>query len=129
MSESSSTPAACPLARTLELVGDRWSLVILREIIKGKHRYGDFSHCAERIPTNILASRLRRLAEHGIIVRVPSRAGSKRHEYHLTPRGAALLPAMQALARWGGAQLAECDAPPAHFLALTAEELPTRDPG
>ncbi|GEK73528.1 MULTISPECIES: winged helix-turn-helix transcriptional regulator [Halomonas] len=128
MTSSSPPQTACPLARTLELIGDRWSLVILREIIKGQHRYSDFSHCAERIPTNILANRLRRLAGYGVVARVPSRSSPKRHEYHLTSKGAALLPAMQALARWGGDQLPECYAPPEQFLALTVEELPTRDP-
>lgn len=127
MIEPSPPPTTCPLARALELIGDRWSLVILREIVKGRHRYGEFSRCAERIPTNILASRLRRLGEHGLIAKVPYQARPRRHEYHLTRKGAALLPAMQALARWGSDQLPECDAPPEAFFALTPDDLPTRD--
>ncbi|MDR5867524.1 winged helix-turn-helix transcriptional regulator [Halomonas koreensis] len=127
MTHADAPPTPCPLARSLELIGDRWSLVILREIIQGRHRYTDFSHCAERIPTNILASRLRKLTAHGLIARVPGRDRPRRHEYHLTRKGAALLPAMQALARWGSDQLPECDSPPEAFFALTPDDLPTRD--
>ncbi|MCK7565564.1 winged helix-turn-helix transcriptional regulator [Marinobacter xestospongiae] len=113
----------CPLARGLELVGDRWSLVILREMALGRHRYGQFSEVAEAIPTNILASRLRKLSDHGLIRKVLYQERPRRYEYHFTSRGAALLPVMQALAQWGSDQLPECYRPPERFFQLTSADL------
>ena len=61
----------CPLSIALELIGDKWSLVIVRDLCMGKSKYGDFQNSSEGIPTNILASRLRELEENGIVIKEP----------------------------------------------------------
>jgi DNA-binding HxlR family transcriptional regulator len=91
----------CPVACTLDLVGDRWSLLIVRDLLAGKHRYGEFLASAEGIPTNILAERLRRFEGQGLIERVPYSSRPPRYEYQLTDAGRELGPALLELARWG----------------------------
>jgi DNA-binding HxlR family transcriptional regulator len=91
--------SGCPLASTLDLVGDKWSLLILRGMFTGASRYGDFLKQPEAIATNVLAERLERLEHEQLIQRFQDEAGVGR--YRLTRRGADLLPALQALARWG----------------------------
>jgi DNA-binding HxlR family transcriptional regulator len=87
----------CSLARTLEVVGDWWTLLIVRDAFLGVRRFGDFQKSLG-IAKNILAARLERLAANGIL----ERGGSdKRPVYRLTDRGRALLPAMIALMQWG----------------------------
>lgn len=91
----------CPVACALDVVGDRWTLLVIRDLIAGKTRYGDFLASAEKIPTNILAERLRRLEREGLIVRVPYSTRPPRMEYHLTSQGREFGGAVDALARWG----------------------------
>ncbi len=87
----------CSLARTLEVVGDWWTLLIIRDAFLGVRRFGDFQRSLG-IAKNILATRLERLVANGIL----ERSGSeKRPVYQLTDRGRALLPAMVALMQWG----------------------------
>jgi DNA-binding HxlR family transcriptional regulator len=87
----------CSLARTLAVVGDWWTLLIVRDAFLGVRRFGDFQKSLG-IAKNILATRLERLATNGII----ERGGSeKRPVYRLTEKGRALLPAMVALMQWG----------------------------
>ena len=93
--------SACPVACTLDVVGDRWSLLVIRDLLAGKQRFGDFLASPERIPTNILAERLKRLEREGLISRVPYSEHPPRVEYHLTPEGRALGRAVEALATWG----------------------------
>jgi DNA-binding HxlR family transcriptional regulator len=87
----------CSLARTLEVVGDWWTLLIVRDAFLGVRRFGAFQQSLG-IAKNILAARLERLAENGILER---RGPEKRPLYQLTERGHALLPAMVALMQWG----------------------------
>jgi DNA-binding HxlR family transcriptional regulator len=91
----------CPVACALDVVGDRWTLLVIRDLVKGKHRFGDFVNSPERIPTNILAERLKRLEAAGLIA--PERYSERppRFEYHLTDRGRALAPVVDAMATWG----------------------------
>lgn len=91
----------CPVAATLDLIGDRWTLLIIRDLFAGKSRYRDLAGSPEKIATNILASRLETLQAHGLVHARPSadRAGSS--DYTLTPRGRSLLPVLQALRDWG----------------------------
>ena len=91
----------CPVACALDVVGDRWPLLVIRDLIGGKRRYGDFLASAEKIPTNILADRLKRLEREGVIARVPYSTRPPRVEYHLTPEGRGLGYAVDALATWG----------------------------
>jgi DNA-binding HxlR family transcriptional regulator len=91
----------CPVACALDVVGDRWTLLVIRDLFGGKRRYGDFLASAEKIPTNILADRLKRLEREGLIARVPYSTRPPRVEYHLTPEGRELGRAVDALATWG----------------------------
>ena len=91
----------CPIASTLDIVGDRWSLVIIRSMVVGASSYSDFLAMPEKIATNILADRLRRLESEGLIAQEQSGRGSIRGTYALTAKGAELIPVLQAIARWG----------------------------
>jgi len=93
----------CPIANTLDLIGDRWTLLVVRDLLFfDKHRFGDFAASMEGIPTNILADRLRRLEDAGVVTKVPYSTRPQRFEYHLTPKGADLLPVLLAMAEWAG---------------------------
>lgn len=91
----------CPVAATLDLIGDKWTLLIIRDLFAGKSHYRELAASPERIATNILAARLERLQAVGLILARPSphRAGSS--EYHLTNRGRSLLPLLEAMRDWG----------------------------
>jgi DNA-binding HxlR family transcriptional regulator len=88
----------CPINHALELVGDSWSLLIIRDLMfKGKHTYADFSASEEKISTSVLADRLRSLVDSGIIVRVGSGRSTR---YELTRKGADLLPMLVEMIAW-----------------------------
>jgi len=97
----------CSLARTLEIVGDWWTLLIVRDAFLGVRRFGDFQ-TSLGIAKNILATRLDRLVTNDILARDGT---AKRPVYRLTERGRALLPAMVALMQWGDRWASE-DSPP-----------------
>jgi DNA-binding HxlR family transcriptional regulator len=99
--DAGSSRSSCSLACALDVVGDRWSLLIVRDLLVGPRRYGDFLRSGERIPTNVLADRLRLLERAGLIERIPHRERSRRHAYRLTADGRALGPVVDALATWG----------------------------
>ena len=95
----------CPVAHALELVGERWSLLVVRELMNGPKRYTDLAEHLPRIGTNILASRLRDLEASGIVTKrkLPPPAASR--VYELTDYGRALGPVMRELAFWGARSL------------------------
>jgi DNA-binding HxlR family transcriptional regulator len=93
--------SSCPVACTLDIVGDRWTLLVIRDLLAGKKRYGDFLASPERIPTNILADRLKRLEREGLISSARYSERPPRSEYLLTEEGRALSGAVAALADWG----------------------------
>jgi DNA-binding HxlR family transcriptional regulator len=95
----------CSVARTLELVGERWTLLIIRDAFLGVRRFGDF---AERlgVARNVLQDRLERLVEAGILVKVPYQERPLRHEYRLTDMGRDLWPSIVALLQFGDKHLA-----------------------
>src|SRR5262249_2566901 len=88
-------------ACALDVVGDRWTLLLIRDLLAGKKRYGEFLASLERIPTNILAERLKRLEREGLIRRVQYSAHPPRAEYELTEQGRQLGDPLEALAIWG----------------------------
>jgi|SRR5579871_874365 len=100
----------CPIACTLDVVGDRWTLLVVRDLLRGKARYGDFLSSPEAIPTNILADRLKRLEEAGLVETRPYSEHPPRFEYHLTPQGHELASIVRAIARWGLAHLPDTHA-------------------
>jgi DNA-binding HxlR family transcriptional regulator len=90
----------CPVASALDVVGDKWTLIVLRTIFAGRHRYGDLAGMPEKIATNILADRLERLETFGLVTKSPYQQNPVRYQYRLTAKGADLLPVLQALASW-----------------------------
>ena len=108
--------SGCPIAATLDLLGDRWSLVIVRDLLTGKRRFGEFLASPEGIPTNILAARLKRLEAAGLIARRPYQTRPPRHEYRLTSDGEALLPVLQEICRWANRHLPDTWVPPESFM-------------
>jgi DNA-binding HxlR family transcriptional regulator len=95
------TRSACAIANSLDLVGDKWSLLVVRDLLHGKHTYGELANSPERIPTNILADRLKRLEAADVIVGTPYQKHPIRYTYTLTPKGAALGEVLLAFVRWG----------------------------
>jgi DNA-binding HxlR family transcriptional regulator len=93
--------SSCPIAGTLDVLGDRWTLLILRDLFPGPRRYGDFAAAAEGIPTNILAERLARLEAHGLIERKPYQQNPVRFSYALTAKGRDVKPILAAIGLWG----------------------------
>ena len=104
---ASAAPAAtprrspCPVACALDLFGDKWTLLVIRDLMLGRSRFRDFAASPERIPTNILSDRLERLLAGGLIKQVPATDGSRRLGYELTAKGRSLRPILKALRDWG----------------------------
>lgn len=91
----------CPVAASLDIIGDRWTLLVIRDLLAGKSRYGELSASPEHIATNILAARLQRLQTHGLIESKACRRRTGAFEYRLTARGRSLVPVLEALRDWG----------------------------
>ena len=91
----------CAVANTLDVVGDKWSLLVVRDLLHGKQTFGELLDSPERIPTNLLADRLRRLEEAGIVERAVYQERPVRHAYSLTPKGKALGEVLLAMVKWG----------------------------
>jgi len=91
----------CPVAHALDVMGDRWTLLIVRDLFLGRSRFRDFSASPEGIPTNILSDRLERLLEHDIVEQIPAQDGTKRLAYRLTKKGQSLGPLLKAMRDWG----------------------------
>lgn len=91
----------CPLACVLDIIGDRWTLLVIRDLMFGRSRFKDFSASPEGIPTNILSDRLQRLLRHGLAEQVAAEDGSMRYGYRLTERGHSLGPVLEAIRDWG----------------------------
>ena len=91
----------CPVASTLDLIGDKWSLLIVRDMIRARNTYSELADSPEGIPTNILADRLRRLEDAGLIVRSAYQDHPVRYAYSLTDKGRELGDLLQAFVRWG----------------------------
>ena len=93
--------SSCPIAGALDIFGDRWTLLLIRDLLKKTQRYSNFEAAGESIPSNILADRLRRLEEHGVITKLAYQQHPARYEYQLTPKGRDLQPIVQAFFEWG----------------------------
>jgi DNA-binding HxlR family transcriptional regulator len=94
----------CALARALELLGERWTLLIVRDAFYGVRRYGDFLAHLD-VPRAVLAARLQTLVDAKVLERRPYQNAPLRHEYVLTERGRELWPALYALSQWGAEHL------------------------
>jgi DNA-binding HxlR family transcriptional regulator len=99
---ASSLRSRCPIAGALDLLGDRWTLLVIRDLLLyDKRRFAEFLASPERIATNILADRLERLERCGLVERRPAADHAARSEYHPTARGWDLAPVLRELIRWG----------------------------
>jgi len=91
----------CPINFAVETFGDKWTLLVLRDLMfKGKRHYSDFLASDERISTNILADRLQKLDENGVITKSSDPGNASKFIYSLTKKGQALLPAMVEMTAW-----------------------------
>lgn len=106
----------CPIAIALDILGDKWTLIVLRDLFMGKRQYGAFLESPEKIPTNILAERLKRLVVEGLVERRPYQSRPVRYEYGLTDKGMRLLPVLQELCRWSNRFYPDSWKPPARFM-------------
>ena len=93
--------SACAVANSLDILGDKWSLLVVRDLLHGKHTYGELALSPERIPTNILADRLKRLEGAGILTSTPYQQRPVRYSYALTSKGSALGEVLLAFVHWG----------------------------
>lgn len=103
MSRVRSRRSICPVSCTLDLIGDKWTLLVVRDLFAGKSSYGELGQSPEGVATNILADRLARLCEAGLVERAAAAGG--RHRYRLTEKGRSLWPVLQAVAAWGLANI------------------------
>jgi DNA-binding HxlR family transcriptional regulator len=110
----------CPVARSLDVVGDAWSMLIVRQAFAGKRRFGEFEKSLG-VAKNILTVRLRKLVEHGILEQVPVE-GSPHHEYALTGKGRGLYLVLMALRQWGEG----CGGPAEYVLVDSRDRKPVK---
>ena len=101
ISAKSFARSPCAVANSLDIVGDKWSLLVVRDLLHGKRTYKELADSPERIPTNILADRLKRLEEAGIVSSTPYQERPVRYAYTLTPKGKDLGDVLLAFVRWG----------------------------
>ena len=112
----------CSTAKALELIGEWWTMLILREAFFGTRRFEDFQkHLG--IARNILTARLKKLSDSGVLERVPVKEGAKRHEYRLTPMGRDLYPTLIAMTQWGDRWLHKAGAPVRFVEHATGEDI------
>ena len=113
----------CPINFALELFGDPWSLLIIRDIVYfGKNTYGEFLASEEGMATNILASRLAHLEHQGILVKQRSEKDKRREEYVLTEKGLDLIPVLVEMANWSAQHDPHTAAPGAWIALMNAEK-------
>jgi len=103
-------PVDCSIEATLAVIGDRWTLLILRDVFRGVHRFSELQ-ADLGIARNLLTDRLGRLVDHGVLAKVPYQERPLRHEYRLSAKGADLSTALIALMGWGDRWYASEGAP------------------
>lgn len=94
----------CPLAQAMSVIGDSWTLLILRDAMRGARKFDEFQR-STHASRAVISERLAHLVEHGVMERVQYEAHPPRYEYHLTARGRALQPVMMTMAHWAETQL------------------------
>lgn len=99
--ERNQARSCCPIACALDHLGDKWTLLIIRDLLLGKKRYQEFLESPEQIATNILANRLKRLETFGFVTQQIYQKNPVRYEYVLTKKGEDLRLVLQALVEWG----------------------------
>lgn len=109
-------PDICNLSKAIDMIGDRWSLMILRAALYGVRRFDDFQSELD-CPRTVLSGRLKSMVDNGLLVKRPYKAPGKRArpEYILSPMGASLRPILIGLTQWGDAWLGRGETPPISF--------------
>ena len=97
--------SVCPLACALDLIGDKWTLLVVRDLACGKRHFNEFCRSPEQIATNILADRLERLVTSGLVEKYAAADLPGRDAYRLTAKGKSLRPVLGAVAEWGLANI------------------------
>jgi DNA-binding HxlR family transcriptional regulator len=105
----------CSVARTVDILGDWWTPMVIRTAFLGARRFEQFTE-ALGIPRNVLTERLHRLVDEGIMAKVEYQDRPVRHEYRLTPKGVGLYPVIVTMLAWGNEWLEWEDAPPVHLV-------------
>src|SRR5262249_10019095 len=93
--------SCCPITNVLDTLGDKWTLLVIRDLVLGKKRYQEFLSSPERIASNILAARLTKLEAAGLVTRRAYQQNPVRYEYLLTKKGKRLEPVLEAIIAWG----------------------------
>lgn len=96
--------SSCPITNVLDLLGDKWTLLVIRDLVLGKRRFQEFMDSPEAIASNILANRLSKLEAAGLVTRHAFQDNPTRYEYFLSKRGKALEPILEAIVVWGKKQ-------------------------
>ena len=97
--------SCCPVAGALDIIGDKWTLLVIRDLFLGRSQFKEFASSPERIATNILSNRLARLVEEGLAEKFPSPEQPNRDAYRLTKKGESLGPVLLAVTEWGLANI------------------------
>lgn len=98
--------STCAIANTLDLVGDKWSLLVVRDLLHGRQTFGELLDSPEGIPTNLLSDRLKRLEAAGIVASSAYQERPVRYAYTLTSKGRALGEVLMSMVRWGKSNIA-----------------------
>ena len=109
--------SGCPIATTLDILGDRWTLVILRDMVTGKSRFSEFLDSPEKITTNVLTDRLAQMEQAGLVTKALYQQRPKRYSYELTEMGRGLHPVLQEISRWANRFIPGTWVPPKKFMA------------
>ena len=113
----------CPIARTLDVLGDKWTLVVMRDALYFDRRtFADFANSKEHIPTNLLSDRLKRLVSHGFLEKVRYQKNPERFEYAPTAKGEAIKPILKSMRQFGELHLGGKAAIPATVDGPSSEE-------
>ena len=122
--KQSCSRSACPITNSLDILGDRWTLVIIRDLMfRDMSEYGQLLEAGEGISTNILADRLKRLLREGIVTKKINPQDKKRIEYTLTEKGIALMPILLETTLWGVNHLPGVYVPPEFMKMLTNNKM------
>lgn len=104
LNEMSFKRSSCPIACSLDIIGDKWTLLVVRDLFFGKTKFKELQESAENIPTNILTNRLKQLEKAGMVVKAPYQDRPVRYEYLLTESGKSLESVIKAIVKWGETQ-------------------------
>jgi len=115
-SQSNFLRSGCPITNGLDIFGDKWTLVVIRDLLCGKKIYSELANSPEKIPTNRLAERLKKLEGEGILEKLQYQSRPNRYEYILTKKGQDLLPILQEISKWGNEYIEGSWVPPEWFM-------------